>query len=144
RASFSDSVSVARTFPPASEWLYLRIFCRDAADDRVLSTLQPEMAPDRYAALVGRWFFIRYSEDGWPLRVRFHGDPEALSVRLLPALGALVDRLLRQGIVHRMVVDTYEREVERYGGPAAIAACERVFEADSDAVLDLLPRMLGD
>jgi thiopeptide-type bacteriocin biosynthesis protein len=135
---------LVRTFPPASEWLYARIYCGEAAADRVLAALHPVIERARDVALVRRWYFIRYRDDGWHLRVRFLGEANALSARLLPALGAIVDPLLRQGIVHRMAVDTYEREVERYGGPAATEACERMFEADSDTVMDLLPHMLGD
>jgi thiopeptide-type bacteriocin biosynthesis protein len=144
--SRSSTVPVlhARTFAPASEWLYARIYCGGVAADRVLSALHPKIAQARDAALVRRWFFIRYGEDGWHLRLRFLGEPDALSARLLPVLGAVVDPLLRQGVVHRMAIDTYEREVERYGGPAGIEACEQIFEADSDAVMDLLPCMLGD
>jgi thiopeptide-type bacteriocin biosynthesis protein len=39
--------------------------------------------------------------------------------------------------VWRIQLDTYEREVERYGGPAGIALAERLFQADSEAVLAL-------
>ena len=37
-----------------------------------------------------------------------------------------------------MALDTYEREVERYGGPESIDRAERAFAADSQAVADLL------
>jgi len=35
-------------------------------------------------------------------------------------------------------LDTYEREVERYGGPAGIELAERLFCADSDAAVEIL------
>jgi thiopeptide-type bacteriocin biosynthesis protein len=35
-------------------------------------------------------------------------------------------------------LDTYEREVERYGGAEGIVLAERLFQADSEAVLELL------
>ena len=40
-----------------------------------------------------------------------------------------------------MQLDTYEREVERYGGPEGMLLAERLFEVDSEAVLDLLERL---
>ena len=53
----------------------------------------------------------------------------------------MVDASLRASILgslRKLQVDTYEREVERYGGPAAIDAVERIFQADSEAVLEIL------
>jgi thiopeptide-type bacteriocin biosynthesis protein len=38
------------------------------------------------------------------------------------------------------VIDTYEPEINRYGGPGAIAAAERLFCADSVAVIGQLQR----
>ena len=37
-----------------------------------------------------------------------------------------------------MQLDTYEREIERYGGPAGIELAEQLFCADSDAVVEIL------
>jgi thiopeptide-type bacteriocin biosynthesis protein len=34
--------------------------------------------------------------------------------------------------------DTYQREIERYGGPEAILLAERLFQADSDAVFRIM------
>jgi thiopeptide-type bacteriocin biosynthesis protein len=36
------------------------------------------------------------------------------------------------------VFDTYEQEIERYGGPEGMSASERVFHADSRAAVDLV------
>jgi thiopeptide-type bacteriocin biosynthesis protein len=41
-------------------------------------------------------------------------------------------------------LDTYEREVERYGGPEGIALAEALFHMDSEAVLTLLQVLEGD
>ena len=46
--------------------------------------------------------------------------------------------------VWRVQLDTYEREVERYGGDTAMLASEDVFWRDSDAVLAILQRSPGD
>jgi thiopeptide-type bacteriocin biosynthesis protein len=43
-----------------------------------------------------------------------------------------------------MQLDTYEREVERYGGDRGIELAERVFAADSEAVLTILGSLSGD
>ncbi|WP_275311686.1 thiopeptide-type bacteriocin biosynthesis protein [Streptomyces yunnanensis] len=49
-------------------------------------------------------------------------------------------RLREGGLLGRVVCDGYDPEWERYGGPEAIAAAERVFHADSVTVLEHLRR----
>ena len=43
-----------------------------------------------------------------------------------------------------MQLDTYDREVERYGGDEGIALSERIFHADSEAVLAIVQLLTGD
>jgi thiopeptide-type bacteriocin biosynthesis protein len=42
-----------------------------------------------------------------------------------------MDGLLQDGLVRRYTIATYEREIERYGGPAALDLCERLFTVSS-------------
>jgi thiopeptide-type bacteriocin biosynthesis protein len=62
----------------------------------------------------------------------------------LPALERLVSPWLDEGRVWRLQLDTYEREVERYGGDAGVRMAERLFSADSTAALELLALLTGD
>jgi thiopeptide-type bacteriocin biosynthesis protein len=52
--------------------------------------------------------------------------------------------MLADGRLWRVQLDTYERETERYGGDLGIEPAERVFAADSDAVLRILGAVSGD
>jgi thiopeptide-type bacteriocin biosynthesis protein len=97
--------------------------------------LAPLVQTLRDADLANRWFFLRYADPEFHLRVRFHGKPDELRGPVEEAGRALVD----SGLVWRFELGTYQREVERYGGPAAIELAEAVFDADSDAVIALLP-----
>jgi thiopeptide-type bacteriocin biosynthesis protein len=136
RANGREVVSaVRRSFPPGSEWLYAKLYCGAANADRVLEQV---IRPVLDAGLVDRWFFIRYADPDQHIRVRFHGDPAALQHEVMPAIEEVSRRLLADGLAHRLVFDCYEREVERYGGALGIELAERVFHADSEAVLTLL------
>jgi class I lanthipeptide synthase len=111
-------------FAPGSEWLYVRLYTGETVADAVLTT--------HVSALVGgaeRWFFLRYRDPDFHLRVRLGGEPAALRSVALP----------EDELVWRVEVGTYQRELDRYGGPEAIDAVEDVFHADSDAVLAVLP-----
>jgi thiopeptide-type bacteriocin biosynthesis protein len=131
--------AVTRRFAPGSEWLYLRLYGGPGSADRVLvDTVGPLTASARAAGLIDRWFFLRYADPEPHLRVRWHGPAAGLTGELLPAVHAALDPLLRDGVLWRVDAGTYEREVERYGGPATVELAEEIFEADSDAVLALL------
>ena len=62
----------------------------------------------------------------------------------MPQLCAAAAPALADGRVRRLAFDTYERELERYGGPDGMALSERLFTADSDAALELIGLTPGD
>nr|MDC2856470.1 thiopeptide-type bacteriocin biosynthesis protein [Ningiella sp. W23] len=78
--------------------------------------------------------FIRYSDPDWHIRVRFHGEPNILCGELLPLLNNLLDQMIESGELHKVELMTYEREVERYGGPESIGLVESLFMYDSSLV----------
>jgi len=63
---------------------------------------------------------------------------------LQPMLESMAQRLIDNGAVWKLQFDTYEREVERYGGAEAIELAEEIFHRDSEAVVALLPLCAGD
>ncbi|HXO27222.1 MAG TPA: thiopeptide-type bacteriocin biosynthesis protein, partial [Thermoanaerobaculia bacterium] len=140
-----NGLAVRRSFPPGSEWLFAKLYTGTATADRVLRDVLAPLVREALAeGWSDGWFFIRYGDPEWHLRVRFHGDPEALTGRVLPALHAGVAPLLGDGRLWKLQLDTYEREVERYGGPFSIGLVERLFQADSDAVMEILDMLEGD
>lgn len=137
--------SVRRTFPPGSEWLYAKLYTGTATADRLLTlTLAPVLRRLTSAGAISRAFFLRYGDPDWHLRLRLHGTPERLHAEALPALMAACASALDSGEGWKLQLDTYAREVERYGGPAGIELAEQLFAADSDAVLALLEAHPGD
>ena len=135
---------VLRRFPPGSEWLYARVYAGPATIDRLLRrAIGPLVRQARAAEWIDRWFFIRYADPDWHVRLRFHGDPVVLQEKLLPALHNALAPLLADGSSWRVDLGTYEREVERYGGDEAIDLAERLFEADSDSVLEIIEHVKG-
>jgi lantibiotic biosynthesis protein len=135
----ATSHGVSRTFPPGSEWLYAKLYSGPATADRVLRrVVAPLVRQARAAGWIDGWFFIRYVDPGPHLRVRFRGAPAVLRDSLMPALHDSVAPLLADGTVSRLQLDTYEREVDRYGGDDGIALVEQLFEADSDAVVEMI------
>jgi thiopeptide-type bacteriocin biosynthesis protein len=129
----------ARTFPPGSEWVYAKLYASPSNVDRLLEQIVGPLAREALGSgAADSWFFIRYGDPQWHLRVRLHGSPARLRQEILPALHEAAAPFVAEGSVWKLQLDTYEREVERYGGPEGIALAERIFQADSEAVLESL------
>ncbi|MEU9759590.1 thiopeptide-type bacteriocin biosynthesis protein [Streptomyces sp. NPDC047987] len=122
------------------EWLYLKLHGSARAQDDLLREHVPELVELAGRHGADRWFFVRYTDDrGHHLRLRLHGTrPETLWGTAVPALGALLRRWQREGLVRGHSLDQYDPETERYGGPAARRPAEDVFRYDSEAAVALL------
>jgi thiopeptide-type bacteriocin biosynthesis protein len=128
-----ESKSISRRFSPGSEWLSLKIYSGNTAIDNLLAeSLLPLI--NENLSLFEKWFFIRYGDPQWHLRLRFFGKPEVLYGVLLPKLNALIEPMIAVGELHKAELFTYEREVERYGGPESMALVESLFMTDSQLI----------
>ena len=136
RASPLQDIRIARQNAPGSEWVYAKIYSGGPTADRVLSrAVAPLVRQAVERDWIDGWFFIRYADPEPHLRVRFHGKPAALHEHLLPALNDVLSTQLQLPGVWRAQLDTYEREIERYGGDDGMLVSERIFQLDSDAAL---------
>jgi lantibiotic biosynthesis protein len=139
RTPMAAEKAVERVFPPGGEWFYAKIYGSPRSLDSLLTgAAMPVIRELRSAGLVDGWFFIRYWDPRPHLRVRLHGRPDRLRNEAWPRLEEALRPWLGTGEVWTVQVDTYVREIERYGGPEAIEAAERFFAADSDMAASLI------
>ena len=134
-----------RTIGPGQDWLYVKLYGGSATlDDILTGVLAPLVrqacAPDN----CHRWFFTRYADHHSHLRIRFHGQPDWLQRELMPRVSATFNPLLASGRLWKVQFDTYDREIERYGGREAMSIAEDIFFADSEAALEILAGLEGD
>lgn len=139
-ASVSAPSPSARGFSPGTEWLYLKLFTGLPVADRVLVALAPLVRGWLAEEPRRRWHFVRYSDPECHLRLRFKGERAAL-LALLAALQRAVEPLVRAKAVWRTQLDTFEPEVERYGGARGLAVAEEIFHHDSNAVLAVIEEL---
>ena len=122
--------------PPGSDWLFLKIYTgTNLHDDLVSGPLFEFCEYVVQEKLAHRYFFLRYTDPDPHLRIRFSGDPNVLTEGLFPVVCDWASQLLKNGYSSRFSFDTYDREVERYGGDAGIQIAEAIFCEDSTAVL---------
>ena len=136
---------IQRSFLPGSEWLYAKLYLGTSTADAVLRDVIGPLTHDvQTSGAVDSWFFLRYNVPHAHLRVRFHGTPSRLTSEVLPLLESATAPLLQDGRLWRLQLDTYDREIERYGGPAGILLAERLFHTDSEAALAIVEHLTGD
>ena len=116
-----------------------KLYAGPAAVDELLREVVPPLVGQAIESdAADRWFFVRYTDPDHHLRLRFHGRAALLHAQVLPAVEQAIQPLVDRDRIWRIQVDTYEREVERYGGPDAIDLAERIFFVDSEAVVEIL------
>lgn len=120
---------------PESEWFFAKVYIHPERQSEVIAGHLPRLL----ASLGGnpQWWFLRYRDPHDPdhlrLRIRVTGTEEYGTCAA--AVGAWAGRLRREGVVRRLVLDTYYPQVGRYGAGVSMAAAEAVFAADSEAVV---------
>ncbi|MEV5282862.1 lantibiotic dehydratase [Streptomyces sp. NPDC052811] len=130
----------ARVRLPGSEWLYLKLYGAQPFQDELIAGPLRSFAEFAVnSRLCDGWYFLRYAErEKSHLRIRFHGDAATILGTLMRHVCAWATELVADGMCTAFAFDTYEREVERYGGEHGIRAAESIFTADSPVVAEML------
>ena len=87
---------------------------------------------------IRKYFFIRYSDPEPHLRVRVQAIQRDDVPQTFGLFMEWFDELRQRGLLSNIVIDTYQRETERYGGPELIGKAEEYFFHDSRTVLNIL------
>lgn len=138
---YTTAKHIIRKFIPGSEWLYLKIYCGEKESDNILvDQIKPLISRFTEEKLILEWFFVRYYDPEPHIRIRFklNEDIAASYLKITTSIHNILGKLVTEGRISRMLFDTYERELERYG-PNNIENCEKMFELESTILLNFLP-----
>ena len=129
---------VQRKFLPGDEWLYFKIYCGTAAAEELLAGPLRRLSTGIISkGLASHFFFIRYYDPDPHIRIRYQASsPENIGELMLLMKDAMKE-YVAQKLVTKIQLDTYTRELERYGRQL-IGEAEQVFHADSEAVMEML------
>ena len=83
-----------------------------------------------------KWFFVRYFDPEPHLRIRIHAEGQFSD--LINYVAQELDAIAAEFPVQKWSVETYEPEVERYGGRMGIKLAEQIFSKDTDIILAIL------
>jgi len=118
---------------PGVEWWSLRLAGRRKDQDAVLRKLAAACRRES-----GEFFFVRYGDPDDHLRLRVRAGGKAAEAVLAEA-----SEMLEHGMLSDVSVRTYEREVERYGGPQLLRECEALFCRSSAETVEAMSVLAG-
>lgn len=127
-----------RTFYPGDKWVYFKIYSPPIIANYLLTErigpLVNRWIDERF---IDRWFFIRYADTGHHIRLRTRlVNLDNIGI-LITGLRNQLTEELNNGTVSGIQLDSYQRELERYG-ESNIEKCENFFFEDSRKVLDTI------
>jgi thiopeptide-type bacteriocin biosynthesis protein len=133
--------TIRRTFEPGSEWIYFKIYCGARLSDHILlNVIKPAINSLLIEKIITKAFFIRYTDPHYHLRFRLHLSDGANKIKWSSALSCIYDLLhpfSSDRLVWKVQLDTYQREIERYG-ENSILISEKLFFQDSLLYLNCL------
>lgn len=136
-----------RNFTIGSEWLYYKIYTGVKISDTILTEkIYPIIEALKANNLIEKWFFIRYKDTDEHLRLRFYSPKKENLVHVIQYLYPVLEKLLEEDIIWKVQLDTYQRELERYGS-TTMETSESIFYYDSEmmvAYLSLKPFFLEE
>lgn len=129
---------IQRSFIVGDNWLYYKIYTGSRTSDMILlEIIKPLTESLLYNDVIDKWFFIRYADPKPHLRIRFH-CPETKNIGVvISELLPFFKELINQDLVWKIQIDTYNRELERYGENTIIIS-ESLFFYDSVLIVNLL------
>ena len=136
--------TLRRNFIVGSEWLYYKIYTGHKTADLILTeVIKPVSMNLLKKGLIDKWFFIRYADPKHHLRVRFKSTKNEYLGPIISELYKTLNEFKEQDLIWKVQLDTYQREVERYG-VSTMELSEDLFFSDSIAVVLFLGLIEGD
>lgn len=134
---------VQRLFIPGSEWVYVKIYTGAKTADKLLShSLFLFIKELKRNKLIKKWFFIRYVDEDFHLRLRLLAEKEDCVGIILSLFANRFSNLIEDGVIWKIQLDTYNRELERYGN-SLIEISESFFCLDSECALFVVRKING-
>ncbi|RKR84626.1 thiopeptide-type bacteriocin biosynthesis protein [Mucilaginibacter gracilis] len=115
-----------------SKWLYLKLYCNPAMANNILSTRLLPLLKKLDQSEMQSWFFIRYRDPGYHIRLRLKIKETAVGP-ILDKFKRRMSETISYQLIREYQADTYRREMERYGGDI-IEWMEDYFHGSSELI----------
>lgn len=132
------ATEVKRSFIYGDEWVYFKLYTgRITADQIVTKNIALIAQKLQESGKIDKWFFIRYADPDFHIRVRFHLKDQAQYGEVSTIIHRELATLLDEHKIWKLDLSTYNRELERYHWEN-IESSETIFHIDSEFTVALL------
>jgi thiopeptide-type bacteriocin biosynthesis protein len=139
-----ENAQIQRNFSVGSEWLYFKFYVGTKMTDSVLTqVLKPLVEKLFHENLIDKWFFIRYADPEKHIRFRVHFTDLSIIGSVFLEINNALQPFENEGIIWKTQVDSYQREIERYGWDV-MELTESIFYADSIAIIGMIDQTWGE
>lgn len=106
---------IQRKFIPGSEWLFFKLYTGNKTADKILvNNIYPAINLLTKRGLIKKWFFIRYTDPDFHLRLRLLAADNKSVCEIINVIYLFLYKLINTNQVWKIQIDTYNREIERY------------------------------
>ncbi len=115
-------------FIPGDEWVYIKLYgVSKRVDEFIGYNLLPFCKELIMNKDIEKFFYIRYSDPEYHIRLRLKVNNIKLLSIVMSKLNCWVNNLIKEGLLSRISLGVYSREIERYGGSDLIDLAEDIF-----------------
>ena len=133
---------VQRTYLPGSNWLYFKIYTGVVTADKIIANeIFRFIDKLKIEGLITKWFFIRYSDPDFHLRIRVRLKDVSDIGTIISLFYLTIKRLEAKNLIWKVQIDTYQRELERYH-KELIEDGESFFYVDSEYTVKIIRKIL--
>ncbi len=125
------------TFYPTQEWMTFKLYGNTKrTNEFITKKIYPFVLRLKDEGVIEQFFFIRYADPKDHIRLRFkvHQNHQVV----FSSINLWFTEASNEGFLTKVVLDTYVRETERYGGVDIIELIEDIFFVDSLFACELL------
>lgn len=133
-----------RNFIIGDKWVYYKIYCGYKTSDMILTEFIGPISNGLIdKGLIDKWFFIRYNDPKFHIRWRLHTNTNKNIGNIIESIFHMANSYLTTGQIHDIKIDTYKRELERYGSKS-MELSENIFCFDSQMIANVISLLDGN
>lgn len=123
---------------PGGNWIYYKLYMgTKSADEILVDKIKPLADQLIEENVIDQWFFIRYNDPKYHLRLRFKCTDPVLLHEITSRMHNILQPLIEEFIIWKVQLDTYNKEIERYG-LKTMEISEQLFFYDSVMTVNYL------
>ena len=120
-----------------SDWIYLKIYAKKLTLKKIVKNEIKKYGEQFIQGnYIDKYFYIHYIDNQRHLRIRYHNISQFKE--FMDKLHHFISYLNDTYDIYDIKLDTYEREIERYGGIDMMEINESMFWINSKVTIDLL------